>query len=83
MLAIGANDLTSELGAPGDYAHPALRDAIVTAAAACERHGKLLMLGGTADPALYRRSGRLPAALDRERQRAALPSRRARTSWRR
>ena len=53
MLAIGANDLTSELGAPGDYAHPALRDAIVTAAAACERHGKLLMLGGTADPALY------------------------------
>ena len=53
MLAIGANDFTSELGAPGDYAHPALRDAIVTAAAACERHGKLLMLGGTADPALY------------------------------
>jgi len=52
MLAIGANDLTAELGAPGAYDHPAVRDAVAAAAAACRRHGKLLMLGGIADPAV-------------------------------
>jgi 2-keto-3-deoxy-L-rhamnonate aldolase RhmA len=49
MLAIGANDLTAELGAPGAYDHPAVRDAVATAAEACRRHGKLLMLGGVGD----------------------------------
>ena len=49
MLAIGANDLTAELGAPGEYEHPALRDAVASAAEACRRHGKLLMLGGVGD----------------------------------
>jgi 2-keto-3-deoxy-L-rhamnonate aldolase RhmA len=52
MLAIGANDLTAELGAPGAYDHPAVRDAVATAAEACRRHGKLLMLGGIGDLAL-------------------------------
>jgi 2-keto-3-deoxy-L-rhamnonate aldolase RhmA len=52
MLAIGANDLTAELGAPGAYDHPAVRDAVAASAAACRRHGKLLMLGGIADPAV-------------------------------
>ena len=49
MLAIGANDLTAELGVPGAHDHPAVRDAVATAAAACRRHGKLLMIGGVAD----------------------------------
>jgi len=49
MLAIGANDLTAELGAPGRYDHPAVRDAVASVAEACRRHGKLLMLGGIGD----------------------------------
>ncbi|HEY6492567.1 MAG TPA: aldolase/citrate lyase family protein [Trebonia sp.] len=52
MLAIGANDLTAELGVPGRYTDPRLRDAVVTAADACRKHGKLLMLGGIADPSI-------------------------------
>jgi 2-keto-3-deoxy-L-rhamnonate aldolase RhmA len=49
MLGIGANDLTAELGVPGAYGDPRVRDAVATAAAACQRHGKLLMVGGIAD----------------------------------
>lgn len=49
MLAIGANDLTAALGAPGDYRHPGLREAVATAADACRRHGRLFMLGGVRD----------------------------------
>ncbi|MCW2910593.1 MAG: 2-keto-3-deoxy-L-rhamnonate aldolase RhmA [Actinomycetia bacterium] len=49
MLAIGANDLTAELGVPGRYDDPRVRDAVATAAQACQRHGKLLMVGGIAD----------------------------------
>jgi 2-keto-3-deoxy-L-rhamnonate aldolase RhmA len=49
MLAIGANDLTAELGIPGEYDHPQVRDAVATVAAACAQHGKLLMLGGIGD----------------------------------
>jgi len=52
MLAIGANDLTAELGVPGRYDDPRVRDAIATAAGACQRHGKLLMVGGIADLAI-------------------------------
>jgi 2-keto-3-deoxy-L-rhamnonate aldolase RhmA len=53
MLAIGANDFTAELGVPGRYDDPRLRDAVATAAEACQRHGKLLMLGGIGDQAIY------------------------------
>jgi 2-keto-3-deoxy-L-rhamnonate aldolase RhmA len=52
MVAIGANDLTAELGAPGAYDHPAVREAVGSAADACRRHGKLLMLGGIGDPSV-------------------------------
>src|SRR6266851_4466541 len=52
MLAIGANDLTAELGVPGRYDDPRVRDAIATAAGACQRHGKLLMVCGIADLAI-------------------------------
>jgi len=53
MIAIGANDLTAELGIPGQYDHPLVRDAVESVARACRRHGVLLMLGGIADPALF------------------------------
>ncbi len=49
MLAIGANDLTAELGVGGQPDHPLVREAVSTVAEACRRHGKLLMIGGVAD----------------------------------
>ena len=52
MLAIGVNDLTAELGVPGRYDDLRVRDAVATAARACQRHGKLLMVGGIADLAI-------------------------------
>jgi 2-keto-3-deoxy-L-rhamnonate aldolase RhmA len=54
MLAFGANDFTAELGVPGQYADPRVTDAVAALAAAAKRHGKLLMVGGIADPALLR-----------------------------
>ncbi|SEP37804.1 2-keto-3-deoxy-L-rhamnonate aldolase RhmA [Amycolatopsis saalfeldensis] len=53
MLVFGANDFTAELGVPGQYGDPRVRDAVASAAEACRRHGKLLMVGGIADPQLY------------------------------
>lgn len=52
MLTIGINDLCAELGCPGQFDDPRLRDAIETAAGACKAHGKLLSAGGVADLAL-------------------------------
>jgi 2-keto-3-deoxy-L-rhamnonate aldolase RhmA len=54
MLAFGANDFTAELGVPGQYTDPRVTDAVAVLAAAAKRHGKLLMVGGIADPALLR-----------------------------
>lgn len=59
MLAIGVNDLTAELGVPGGYDDPRVRDAVATAAQACQRHGKLLMVGGIADLAILEDLARL------------------------
>jgi 2-keto-3-deoxy-L-rhamnonate aldolase RhmA len=53
ILVLGANDFTAELGIPGEYAHPAVRTAVTTVAAACARNGKLFMLAGVGDPATY------------------------------
>ncbi len=53
MLAIGANDLTAELGIPGQYDHPLVRDAVASLAEACRHHGIPLMLGGIADATLF------------------------------
>jgi 2-keto-3-deoxy-L-rhamnonate aldolase RhmA len=52
MIALGANDLTAELGVPGDYRDPRVREAVTTLGEACRKHGKLLMIGGIADPEL-------------------------------
>jgi 2-keto-3-deoxy-L-rhamnonate aldolase RhmA len=59
MLGFGANDFTAELGVPGQYADPRVTDAIAALAAAANRHGKLLMVGGIADPARLRELGSL------------------------
>ena len=53
IVALGANDLTSELGIPGDYHHPSLREAVAEVGRACRAHDKLMMLGGIADPVLF------------------------------
>lgn len=52
MLAIGANDFTAELGVPGRYGDPRVREAVAAVAGACQRHGKLLMVGGISDLAI-------------------------------
>jgi 2-keto-3-deoxy-L-rhamnonate aldolase RhmA len=52
ILSIGANDLSAELGAAGKFDDPRMREAVATAASACNRHGKLLMLGGIGDLSL-------------------------------
>jgi 2-keto-3-deoxy-L-rhamnonate aldolase RhmA len=54
MLAFGANDFTAELGVPGLYDHPQVTEAVASLAGACQQHGKQLMVGGIADPALLR-----------------------------
>ena len=53
LLVLGANDFTAELGRPGDYGHPDLRDAVATVAEACRVHGKLFMLAGIGDRAVF------------------------------
>lgn len=46
MLLVGSNDLSTELGIPGQLRHPKLRDAFQAAAAACKTHRKILGIGG-------------------------------------
>ncbi|UQX86955.1 aldolase/citrate lyase family protein [Jatrophihabitans telluris] len=52
MLAIGANDLSAELGIPGRYDDPQIQQAVADVAQACRRNDKLLMLGGIGDLAV-------------------------------
>jgi 2-keto-3-deoxy-L-rhamnonate aldolase RhmA len=54
MIAIGANDFTAELGVPGRYDDPRFTDAVARVGRACLEHGKLLMVGGVGDGAVYR-----------------------------
>jgi 2-keto-3-deoxy-L-rhamnonate aldolase RhmA len=46
VLLIGTNDLTMEMGLPGQVMHPDVAKAYETAAAACKKHGKWLGMGG-------------------------------------
>jgi len=46
ILLIGSNDLSADLGIPGDLKHPTIRAAYETAARACNKHGKCLGIGG-------------------------------------
>jgi 2-keto-3-deoxy-L-rhamnonate aldolase RhmA len=54
MLAIGANDLAAELGIPGDFRNPRLRECVAKVAAACAENGKLCVIGGVSDLGLVR-----------------------------
>lgn len=49
MLAIGANDLTAELGRPGDTTSAAFQEACRLIVQAARRHGKIAVIGGIAD----------------------------------
>ena len=51
LIGIGTNDLCAELGVPGDFRHPLVRDAHEAALAACIRQGKPLAIGGIGDAA--------------------------------
>jgi 2-keto-3-deoxy-L-rhamnonate aldolase RhmA len=48
-LLMGTNDLTLEMGIPGQVGHERVREAYATAAAACRRHNKVLGMGGVYD----------------------------------
>lgn len=52
LVGIGANDLSAELGVPGDYRHPLVREALQAALSACRQAGKPLAIGGIGDQAL-------------------------------
>lgn len=46
ILLIGTNDLTMELGIPGEFTHPKVVAAYETVIAACRKHGKWPGMGG-------------------------------------
>jgi 2-keto-3-deoxy-L-rhamnonate aldolase RhmA len=52
IMGIGANDLTAELGIPGQYDSPVFRAAVERVAEAARKHGKPLMVGGLGDMAI-------------------------------
>jgi 2-keto-3-deoxy-L-rhamnonate aldolase RhmA len=45
-LLVGTNDLSLEMGIPGQLDHPRLQEALATILAACKKHGKIPALGG-------------------------------------
>lgn len=49
IVGIGTNDLTAELGVPGDSRHPKVREAFDIALQACRSTGKPLAIGGLGD----------------------------------
>lgn len=62
IVGIGTNDLTAELGVPGEFRHPSVRRAHEAAIAACKRHGKPLAIGGIGDMAYTAELIRMGAA---------------------
>jgi len=46
MVLMGTNDLMADMGIPGQFDHPRVRDAFVRTIAACRRHGKHVGVGG-------------------------------------
>ena len=49
ILGIGTNDLTADLGCPGEVRHPEVITACHKVAEAARRHGKLAVIGGVGD----------------------------------
>ena len=48
MALFGTNDMTADMGIPGEYEHPRVRDAYARALAAAKKHGKHVGVGGLA-----------------------------------
>jgi len=46
MVLFGTNDLTADMGIPGDYQNPKVRDAYARAIVAAKKHGKHVGVGG-------------------------------------
>jgi 2-keto-3-deoxy-L-rhamnonate aldolase RhmA len=46
MALFGTNDLTANMGIPGEYEHPRVHDAYARAIAAAKKHGKHVGVGG-------------------------------------
>ena len=51
-LMIGTNDLTAEMGIPGQFGHERVEKAYATMIGACRRHGKFPGMGGVYDHTL-------------------------------
>jgi 2-keto-3-deoxy-L-rhamnonate aldolase RhmA len=49
VLLIGTNDLTLEMGLPGQLGHDRVREAYEKVGAACRKHGKVMGMGGVYD----------------------------------
>ncbi len=62
LVGIGTNDLSAELGVPGDFRDPAVRAAHESALAACRAAGKPLAIGGVSDAAYSAELVRMGAA---------------------
>jgi len=62
LIGIGTNDLTAEMGVPGQYRNSDVRRAHEVALAACRDLGKPLVIGGIADPAYAAELIRMGAA---------------------
>jgi 2-keto-3-deoxy-L-rhamnonate aldolase RhmA len=45
-LQVGTSDLSVSLGVPGQVAHPKVQDAVAKTISACNRHGKIAVVGG-------------------------------------
>ena len=61
-IFVGTQDLTAAMGVPGQVRHPDVQDAYRRMIAACEAHGKRLLIGGIKEPALLEAYIRLGAA---------------------
>ena len=48
MVLFGTNDMTADMGIPGEYEHPRVRDAYTRGIAAAQKHGKHVGVGGLA-----------------------------------
>jgi 4-hydroxy-2-oxoheptanedioate aldolase len=62
-LLIGTNDLTLEMGIPGQVGHERVRAAYAKVAAACRRHNKVLGMGGVYDQEVAARYLRMGARM--------------------
>ena len=46
MMLVGSSDMTAEMGIPGQYEHPKVKDVFQRTIAACRKHGKHVGVGG-------------------------------------